>query len=55
MLVAHRELRLTIAGHIDDVGDATANFALSDRRAAAVCSVLVEHFGVDASRLESIG
>lgn len=55
MLVAHPELRLSIEGHTDDTGDSTANRSLSERRAAAVRTVLVERFGVDASRLDSKG
>ncbi len=55
MLSAHSALRLAIEGHSDDVGDATANMALSERRARAVTTVLVERFNVDQSRLSARG
>ncbi|HYW49945.1 MAG TPA: OmpA family protein [Gemmatimonadaceae bacterium] len=55
MLSEHSDLQLSIEGHTDGVGDAAANLTLSERRAAAVRSVLVERFGVDAARLESKG
>ena len=46
--------RLSIEGHTDDVGSDKHNQKLSDKRAAAVCSYLVEH-GVAANRLVSKG
>ncbi len=46
--------RVSVEGHTDDVGDATRNTALSQRRAEAVVQWLVQH-GVDASRLEAHG
>ena len=55
MLAEHAELRLTIEGHTDDVGDAAANRALSERRAAAVKAALVASYGVGADRLEAQG
>jgi outer membrane protein OmpA-like peptidoglycan-associated protein len=55
MLEAHADLRLTIEGHTDDVGDAAANRALSERRAAAVKAALVASYGVDAARLQTAG
>lgn len=55
MLAAHPELKLTIEGHTDNVGAATANQSLSDRRAASVKQVLVANYAVDASRLQTRG
>ena len=54
MLKEHSDLKLTIEGHTDNTGDATANQALSDKRAAAVKAYLVSK-GIEASRLESKG
>lgn len=44
-----------IEGHTDDTGAAAYNESLSQRRADAVMAVLVERFGVDASRLTAKG
>jgi outer membrane protein OmpA-like peptidoglycan-associated protein len=55
MLAAHADLRLTIEGHTDNVGDAAANRALSERRAAAVKAYLVSKHGVSADRLQTAG
>lgn len=43
-----------VAGHTDDVGDAEANAALSQRRAASVRAYLVDQ-GIAAERLSSLG
>lgn len=55
MLKAHPELELTIEGHTDNVGSAAANQKLSDKRAAAVKTYLVNTFAIDAARLKSVG
>jgi outer membrane protein OmpA-like peptidoglycan-associated protein len=45
---------LTISGHTDNVGKPEANQKLSEERAAAVRTYLVDH-GIDASRITSFG
>ena len=55
MLKTHPELALTIEGHTDDQGDEAYNQALSERRAAAVKTYLVESFGIDGARLDAAG
>jgi outer membrane protein OmpA-like peptidoglycan-associated protein len=55
MLTEHPELKLLIEGHTDNVGVATANQTLSEKRAAAVRQVLIGSFSVDADRLTTKG
>ncbi|MBQ3579596.1 MAG: OmpA family protein [Bacteroidales bacterium] len=49
------ELKLRIEGHTSAEGDASVNQKLSEERAQAAVTFLVEHEGVDASRLEAKG
>lgn len=49
------ELRLRIEGHTCAEGDAAHNQRLSEARAQAAVTFLVEHGGIDASRLEAAG
>ncbi|MCR4812909.1 MAG: OmpA family protein [Bacteroidales bacterium] len=49
------ELKLRIEGHTSAEGDAEVNQKLSEERAQAAVTFLVEHEGVDASRLEAKG
>lgn len=55
MLKAHPELKLTIEGHTDNVGSATANQTLSEQRAAAVAHYLETNFQIDAARVATKG
>ena len=52
---AYPELSLTIKGHSSAKGSAAYNQTLSAKRAQAVVDVLINDFGVDTSRLNSIG
>ena len=54
-LTKNPNLKLAIDGYTDSVGNADHNLDLSKRRAAAVKSVLVSQFGVDAGRLSTNG
>jgi OOP family OmpA-OmpF porin len=55
MLQQHPELKLTIEGHTDNVGQPAANLQLSQRRADAVKAYLVSKYGVAAGRLDAKG
>ncbi len=55
MLADHPDLKLTIEGHTDNVGDAAANQALSQRRADAVKQALVGTYHADGARLTATG
>ena len=55
MLNQHADLKLMIEGHTDNVGSATSNQTLSDKRAAAVRQFLVSTYHIDGSRLTSKG
>lgn len=46
---------LVLEGYTDSTGAAAYNQKLSEKRAAAVKKVLVEHFGVDGTRITTTG
>ena len=49
------EMRLRIEGHTSAEGDAASNQKLSEARAQAAVTFLIEHGGIDANRLEAVG
>lgn len=55
VLEKNPELRLRLEGHTSAEGDFDFNMKLSDDRAKAAVTFLVEHEGIDASRLEAVG
>lgn len=54
ILRAYPEVNVTINGYTDNSGDATANQALSEARAASVMGRLVAQ-GIDINRIKSVG
>jgi outer membrane protein OmpA-like peptidoglycan-associated protein len=54
-LIKNPNLKIAVHGYTDSMGSADHNLDLSKRRAAAVVSVLVSQFGIDASRLTADG
>ena len=46
---------VTVEGHTDAAGDGTYNLELSRARARAVRDYLVQHHGIDAARLKTVG
>lgn len=55
LLKAQPKLRLSVVGHTDNVGGASYNKGLSQRRADAVVTALIEDFGIAPERLEASG
>lgn len=55
LLKGQPTLRLGVVGHTDNVGGETPNLKLSQRRATAIVTALVEDYGIDESRLEASG
>lgn len=47
--------KVVLEGHTDDRGAAAYNQQLSEKRAASVAQVLVNRFGIDRSRVSSVG
>ena len=54
VMVAHPDYKVILEGHTDSTGSDAHNQKLSERRAAAVADAL-KNFGVDASRISSVG
>lgn len=54
-LTSHPDWRVTIVGHTDSIGVASANLDLSRRRAGRVLTTLVSQYGIEAGRLRAEG
>ena len=55
LMKQYPELRLRIEGHTSAEGDANVNQKLSEARAQAAVTFLVEHEGIEVNRLEAAG
>ncbi len=55
VLMQDSNISLQIVGHTDSDGSADENQSLSEKRAAAVKEALVSVYGIDGSRLQSMG
>jgi outer membrane protein OmpA-like peptidoglycan-associated protein len=55
VLTENPNVKIKIVGHTDSDGDDKSNLDLSKRRGASVKNVLVNDFGIDASRIETDG
>jgi outer membrane protein OmpA-like peptidoglycan-associated protein len=54
-LNAHQDWKLTVNGHTDNIGGASYNMELSNRRAAAVKQALVDRYNISPDRLTTAG
>lgn len=55
MLAEHNSLAVIIEGHTDAEGSEASNRTLSERRAASVRAYLIDNYGIEGTRLESVG
>ncbi|MGB5105893.1 MAG: OmpA family protein [Candidatus Zixiibacteriota bacterium] len=55
MLKDHADLKVSIEGHTDSVGEDAANQDLSKRRAASVKAYLMEKYSIEDARLQAQG
>jgi OOP family OmpA-OmpF porin len=51
----YKDAEAVIEGHTSAVGNANYNMSLSEKRALAVKTLLIEQYGVDASRISAVG
>ncbi|WP_394129745.1 OmpA family protein [Shewanella maritima] len=49
------EHNILIEGHASNTGNPDYNMTLSDKRAKAVATVLIEKYGINANRIDSVG
>jgi len=54
-LKEYPQTKIELGGHTDSAGSAKYNQQLSEKRAAAVLSVLADYYSIDKKRLSSIG
>jgi len=54
-LNAHKNTKFFIVGHTDNVGDFASNMTLSENRAKAVMTELVNKYNVDANQVKAYG
>jgi hypothetical protein len=54
-LVDHPQITLIISGHTDGSGDPAANLKLSQARADAIKSYIIEKGAIDESRIDAVG
>jgi outer membrane protein OmpA-like peptidoglycan-associated protein len=54
LLMDHPDLKLSIEGHTDNVGDAKSNKVLSEQRAKSVVAAIVSK-GINSGRLSAVG
>jgi outer membrane protein OmpA-like peptidoglycan-associated protein len=54
-MARHPEVRATIEGHTDSNASDAYNVALSQRRVDTVKKLLIEKYGIQANRLNSVG
>ena len=50
-----QDMKVKIIGHTDSDGETASNLTLSEKRAQAVKTSLVDHYGIDAARLQIEG
>jgi outer membrane protein OmpA-like peptidoglycan-associated protein len=55
ILKRHADWRVTLEGHTDSIGTASANKVLSERRVAAVKERLARRYGIDTGRIRTHG
>ncbi len=51
----HPQSDVEVEGHSDSSGAATYNQQLSEKRAATIAKMLVDDFGIDSARVQSVG
>ncbi len=54
-MTQHPQSDVQIEGHSDSSGAATYNQQLSEKRAATIAKMLVDDFGIDSARVQSVG